>query len=223
MIEFNNVYFSYKNQPVLNDATFKVEKGDFSFLIGRSGAGKSTIFQMIYANIFPSEGTVNVGDYITKNIKEKDIPNLRRQVGIIFQDFRILSDRNIYDNLAFILQVTNAKKKVIKKRVFNVLSDVGLVHRQKSFASELSGGEKQRIAIARAIINDPPIIIADEPTGNLDPETTQEILDILIKINKRGTTVLFATHNYDLVERTDGKVFRIKDSKITELNTQSKF
>ena len=168
---------------------------------------------MIYMNILPSSGTVEFNKYDSKSIRPKQLPLLRRKIGIIFQDFKLLKDRNIYENLSFVLEATNTPGKEIKRRVTNALSDVGLSHKRKSMPSELSGGEKQRVAIARAILNEPIIILADEPTGNLDPETSGEILEILKKINMRGTAVLFATHNYEIVKSMNTKIIKLENGK----------
>jgi cell division transport system ATP-binding protein len=214
MLSFNSVEFSYNNQPVFTDLTFDVNDGEFCFLIGKSGSGKSTILQMIYMNIFPQSGTVQVAEYNSKTIKPGQLPCLRRKLGVVFQDFKLLRDRNIFDNLSFILEVTGKSKKEIRKRIYKSLDDVGLLHRQQSMPDELSGGEKQRIAIARAVINEPVLLLADEPTGNLDPETSHEIVDIFRKINAKGTAVLFATHNYEIVKKYDAKILKIDDGKI---------
>ncbi len=213
MLNINSVEFNYSSIPVFTDLSLSVNQGEFVFLIGRSGSGKSTLLQMIYMNILPSSGTVEFDRYDSKTIKPKDLPFLRRKIGIIFQDFKLLKDRNIYDNLSFVLEATNTPAKEIKRRITNSLSDVGLLHRRKSMPSELSGGEKQRVAIARSILNEPILILADEPTGNLDPETSSEILEILKKINLRGTAVLFATHNYDIVKSMNAKIIKLENGK----------
>ena len=213
MLSFSNVQYSYPQQMIFNDLNFTLEHGEFNFLIGRSGAGKSTLLQLIYMNLQPELGVVQVAGYDSKTIRSSELPLLRRKIGIVFQDYKLLSDRNIYENLSFILEVTNTPRKEIKKRVNNALTDVGLVHRRFSMPDELSGGEKQRVAIARAIINDPILILADEPTGNLDPETSNEILDIIMKIHGRGTAVLFATHNYEIVKKYDHKIIKLEDGK----------
>ncbi|HET55334.1 MAG TPA: cell division ATP-binding protein FtsE [Ignavibacteria bacterium] len=213
MLNFNNVEFAYPNQPVFNDLNFECEPGEFVFLIGKSGSGKTTFLQMIYMNILPQSGYVQVGEYSSNTIREKDLPYLRRKIGVIFQDFKLLDDRNVYDNIAFVLQVTGVPRRQIKRKVFQALSEVGLSHKQKNMPNELSGGEKQRVAIARAIVNDPMIILADEPTGNLDPETSDEIINFLKKINNRGTSVICATHNYELVKRLDTRIIKLQDGK----------
>lgn len=213
MLNINHIEFSYSNHTVFTDLSLSVNQGEFVFLIGKSGSGKSTLLQMIYMNILPSSGTIEFDKYDSKSIKPKYLPFLRRKIGIIFQDFKLLKDRNIYENLSFVLEATNTPGKEIKKRITNALSDVGLFHRRKSMPSELSGGEKQRVAIARSILNEPILILADEPTGNLDPETSGEILEILKKINLRGTAVLFATHNYEIVKSMNVKIIKLENGK----------
>ncbi len=213
MLSFSNVDFSYPNQPVFIDLNFELEHGEFAFLIGKSGAGKSTLLQLVYMNILPNSGIVQVGNYDSKTIKPRELPYLRRKLGIVFQEFRLLNDRNIYENLSFVLEATNTPHKEIKRRVNDALTDVGLVHRRYSMPLELSGGEKQRVAIARAVLNDPILILADEPTGNLDPDTSGEILEIIRKIHQRGTAVLFATHNYEIVKKVNAKIIKLEDGK----------
>lgn len=222
MLTFNGVDFNYKNQPVFSDLNLQIEQGEFVFMIGKSGVGKTTLLRMIFMDLFPESGYVEVGDYSSETIQEKDIPFLRRKVGMVFQDFQLLPDRNVYDNLAFVLQVTGNPRKVIKKKVMNALSEVGLAHKQKNMPHQLSGGEKQRVAIARATINDPFLILADEPTGNLDPETSEEILSILKKINSRGTSVIFATHNYELVRKFEAKIIKLDNGKAVKVLIKKK-
>lgn len=217
MLTFNNVEFNFKNQPVFTDLNFNIDEGEFVFLIGKSGAGKTTLLQMIYMNVIPQSGYVQFDRFSSDTIKPKSLPDLRRSIGIIFQDFKLLDDRTVYENLAFILQITGANRKQIKRKVFQVLSEVGLAHKQKNKLHQLSGGERQRVVIARAIINDPKLIIADEPSGNLDPETSEEILEILTSINRRGTSVLFATHDYDLVKKHKARIVRLKGGIIEDL------
>jgi cell division transport system ATP-binding protein len=222
MLIFSNVDFKYTNEPIFNDLNLSVDQGEFVFLIGKSGAGKTTLLQLIYMNLIPQSGYIIVSDYSSDTIKPKDLPFLRREIGIIFQDFKLLEDRSIYENLAFVLQVTGIPSKNIKRKVYHALSDVGLSHKQNNMPNELSGGEKQRIAIARAIINEPLIVLADEPTGNLDPETSSEILDILKKINTRGTSVIFATHNYNIVKKHDAKIIKLEDGKAIKVKLKRK-
>ena len=222
MLTFNSVDFQFKNQPVFTDLNLEIAQGEFVFLIGKSGVGKTTLLRMIFMDLFPDSGYVEVGDYSSETINENDLPFLRRKVGMVFQDFQLLADRNVYDNLAFVLQVTGNSSKVIKKKVINALSEVGLAHKQKNMPHQLSGGEKQRVAIARAMINDPFLILADEPTGNLDPETSEEILAILKKINSRGTSVILATHNYELVRRFEAKIIKLDGGKAVKVLIKKK-
>lgn len=217
MLIFNHVDFSYPNQPVFQDLNLQIDQGEFVYLIGKSGIGKTTLLQMIYMDILPQSGYVQVGEYSSESIKPKDLPYLRRKIGIVFQDFQLLHDRNVYDNLSFVLSVTGSSKKNNKKKIINALSEVGLSHKQNNMPYELSGGEKQRVAIARAIINEPFLVLADEPTGNLDPDTADEILEILKKINARGTSVILATHNYDLVRKHNAKIIRLEGGKAVKV------
>ncbi len=214
IIELKDLEFGYNGQEIIAGASFEMAPGEFMFLVGKSGSGKSTLMQLIYFNLLPTKGEITVGDFSSKKIKHKDILKVRRKLGIIFQDFKLIRDRNVYENLAFILEVTGYNPKNIKKKVLEVLNEVGLVHKLKSKPEELSGGEIQRVGIARAIINNPMLILADEPTGNLDPENSIEILELLKRINAKGTAVIFATHNYEMVKRGDGKILRLNNGKL---------
>jgi len=222
MLTFKNVAFSYPTQPIFADLNINIENGEFSFLIGKSGSGKSTLIQLVYMNYPPDAGEIIAAGYNSRTIKRKELPYLRRRLGIIFQDFRLLNNRNIYDNLAFVLEATGVSSKEIKKKVNDVLTEVGLFHKRNSMPDKLSGGEKQRVSIARAVINDPVLILADEPTGNLDPETADEIIEILKKINSRGTTVLIATHNYEIVKKNPAKIYKLEDGKALVAVTKPK-
>lgn len=222
MLIFNHVDFNYPNQPVFQDLNLQIDQGDFVFLIGKSGIGKTSLLQMIYMDLFPQSGYVQVGDYSSETINSKDLPYLRRKIGIVFQDFQLLPDRNVYDNLSFVLNATGSSKKMNKKKIINALSEVGLAHKQNNMPHELSGGEKQRVAIARAIINEPFLVLADEPTGNLDPDTADEILEILKKINSRGTSIILATHNYDLVRKHNAKIIRLEGGKAVKVLLKKK-
>ncbi|MFA7288908.1 MAG: ATP-binding cassette domain-containing protein [Melioribacteraceae bacterium] len=213
MLAITSVDFSYSTQPVFKNLNISIDQGEFAFLIGKSGSGKSTLLKLIYMDLIPHSGTVEFDIYNSSLIKSYELPFLRRKLGIVFQDFKLLEDRTVYANLSFVLKLTGTPSKQIKRKIMHALSDVGLSHKQNNYPSELSGGERQRIAIARAIINEPLLIIADEPTGNLDPETAIEILDIFKKINSRGTSILFATHNYDLVKRMDTKIYKLEDER----------
>jgi len=201
MIQFFNVDLNYGHKKILHHVTFRLRKGEFLYLIGPTGAGKSSVLKLIYFDAFPDAGTVIVNQYSSAKIKNREIPYIRRKIGVIFQDFKLLPDRDVYDNVAFALQVTGARSSDIKKRVLRILNEVGLGHRRSHFPRELAGGEQQRVAIARALINEPFILLADEPTGNLDPKSATEVLEILESINKRGTAILMATHNYSLIKQ----------------------
>lgn len=222
MLTFNNVEFKYSNQPVFNNLNLQVNQGDFTFLIGKSGSGKSTLLQMVYMDIIPQSGYVQVGEFSSDTIKIKNLPKLRRMLGVVFQDYKLLEDRTVYDNLAFILYVIGIPRKQINQKIIDALDDVRLKHKAENMPSELSGGEKQRVAIARAIINNPKLILADEPTGNLDPKTSDEIMEILKDINSKGTAILFATHNYDIVKKTEANILKIADGKATKVKLKSR-
>ncbi len=218
MVEFNNVSVWFGDNLVFKDLNFKVNDGEFVFITGPTGSGKSTLLRLIYMDIFPNRGKVVVGKFDSKKIKKRQIPYLRRRLGIVFQDFKLLDDRNVFENVAFALYVTGAKKKEINKKVLMALTEVGLSHKKNSMPDELSGGEQQRVAIARAIVNEPFLILADEPTGNLDPDTSAGIIELLKKINLRGTSVIMATHNYSIVEMVkDAKVFQISNHTLVQL------
>ncbi len=217
MISFTNVSFAFANSVVLHDVSLQVKPGEFVFLVGQTGCGKSTLLRLMYMDIIPQHGTVVVGKYSSSTIAQREKPHLRRTLGIVFQDFRLLEDRNVFDNVAFTLHVTGAKGKEIKKRVLHALADVGLSHQRNKMPHELSGGEQQRVAVARALVNNPLVLLADEPTGNLDPETSHEILELLKNINTRGTAVVMATHNYNLVRKMHERILQMQDAKLIEV------
>ncbi len=203
MIQFSHVTKIYDNTcKALGDVSFFVDKAEFVFLTGKSGAGKTTLLKHIYMEEFPSSGQIFVCGYDSKNVKNRlnEIPFLRRKLGIVFQDFKLLSDRNVYDNVAFVLRVTGRREKEIKRKVFEVLALTGLSHKCLNYPHQLSGGEQQRVCIARAIVNDPWVLLADEPTGNLDFTVSQEIFQLLQKINSWGTTVIMSTHDLQLIK-----------------------
>jgi cell division transport system ATP-binding protein len=216
MIELYNVSLSYGKRDVLNNITFIIKKSEFVYLIGPTGIGKSSILKLIYFQEFPDSGTVKVNQYNSNNIRIKDIPYLRRSLGIVFQDFKLLPDRNVFENIAFSLYVTGAKKKGIHKKVLRVLTEVGLGHRRNKYPNDLSGGEQQKTAIARALVNDPTILLADEPTGNLDPAAAEEVLILLERINQRGTAILMATHNYDIIKKYPHRVLVLDNGELKE-------
>lgn len=213
ILSFEHVEFNYPDLQVFSDLHFDLNYGEFAFIIGKSGIGKSTLMQLIYMNIFPDSGSVKVGDFNSVTIKPHQIPLLRRKLGVVFQDFKLLQNRNVYENLAYVLKATNTPIRDIKRKINDALADVGLSHKRLSMPNNLSGGEQQRVTIARAIINDPILVLADEPTGNLDPDTSNEILAILKNVNKKGTAVLVATHNYELVKKANERIIKLDEGK----------
>ncbi|MBO6795115.1 MAG: cell division ATP-binding protein FtsE [Balneolaceae bacterium] len=217
VIELSNISLSYENRQVLKGVNFKLRNGEFCYLIGPTGIGKSSILKMLYRDVEPDSGTVRVTDMPVNKLSMKQVPILRRKLGIVFQDFQLLQDRNVFENVAFALQVTGEKPKYIKQRVLEVLSMVGLSHRSKNMPGDLSGGEQQRVVIARALANEPRILLADEPTGNLDPKATKDIMEILKHINNRGTAVLMITHDYSIVKKYPYRTVRILDGKVQDL------
>ena len=215
MIRFKNVFKAYpKGSLALKDVSFHVAKAEFVFLTGHSGAGKSTVLKLIYCEELPTSGQVQVSGFQTHSMSPRDIPRIRRRVGIIFQDFRLLSDRTAEENVAFALEVTGARRSVIGPKVMRVLTQVGLAAKAKAYPHELSGGEQQRVAIARALVNDPFVLLADEPTGNLDERATRGIFQLLRDINANGTAVLMATHDLDLVRGTSYRTIEIQDGAV---------
>ncbi len=198
----------------LQDVNVHIEPGEFVFVVGPSGAGKSTFIKMLFREVLPTTGSIFVNGTDIMALTPKEIPYMRRQLGIIFQDYRRLPDRTVYENVAFAMQVIEAPHRKIKRQVLNVLDLVGLRHRSDAYPNELSGGEPQRIAIARAIVNDPLLVIADEPTGNLDPETSWDIMEIFKEINATGTTIVMATHDKDVVDAMGKRVIAIEKGRI---------
>ena len=215
MIQFTNVVKTYQQgNNALNGATMQIEDGEFVFLIGPSGSGKSTIIKLITGELKPTSGTVHVNGYSLERIRKREVPYLRRTVGVVFQDFRLINKMTVYDNVAFAMRVVGAREREIRERVPYVLDLVGLSSKEHRHPGELSGGEQQRLAIARALINNPSTIIADEPTGNLDPQMSFEIMSLLQEINNLGTTMLVVTHAKDLVERFNKRTIVINDGLI---------
>lgn len=215
MLEMIDVSKIYPGGSVaLQDINVRIEQGEFVFIVGPSGAGKSTFFKMLFREVLPSSGKVIVNGHDLVKMTDKEIPYFRRQLGIVFQDYRLLPDRTVYDNVAFAMQVIETPYRKIKRRVNDVLDLVGLRKRANAYPTELSGGEQQRIAIARAIVNDPILLIADEPTGNLDPETSWEIMDIFREVNKSGTTIVMATHDREIVDEMEKRVIAIEHGHI---------
>lgn len=215
MIKMLNVSKRYSNGVVaVSNMNLNIKKGDFVFLVGPSGAGKSTFIKMLLKEESPTTGRVVVDDLDITKLHRRKVPELRRKIGVVFQDFRLLPNKTVYENIAFAMEITEAKPRDIRKHVPMVLSIVGLADKQKMYPSQLSGGEQQRVSIARAIINNPPILIADEPTGNLDPETSKEIMKLLLQINRRGTTVLMATHDREIVDLMKQRVIAIEKGHV---------
>lgn len=211
MIEFKNVSKVYNNNIfALSNINVKIEKGEFVFLVGPSGAGKSTFIKMLLKEVQPTNGSIIINDLDITNLKRKEIPYYRRKIGVVFQDFRLIPTLNVYENVAFAMRVVEAPLKEIRKKVPMVLSLVGLANKYKAFPHELSGGEQQRVSLARAIVNNPSILIADEPTGNLDPETAMDIMETLNDINHAGTTILMATHAKDIVDNMRKRVIAVE-------------
>ncbi len=215
MIEFRNVSKTYgTGTEAVHKANFNIDKGEFAFLVGSSGSGKSTLIKLILKEENPTSGNIIINGKDTTYLKPKRVPFLRRSMGVVFQDFRLLPDKTVYDNVAFAMYIVNATKKHIRRQVPMVLSLVGLSNKAKVYPNELSGGEQQRVALARALVNNPSMLIADEPTGNLDPDTAWDIMTLLDDINKRGTTVVVATHAKDIVDRMKKRVIQIEDGHI---------
>lgn len=215
MITLENVSKSYaKGQPALNDVSLHIDKGEFVFIVGNSGSGKSTLIKLLLKELEPTSGTIIVNDQNLGKMKRRKVPKYRRGVGVVFQDFRLLKDRNVYENVAFAQRVIERPNRVIKKRVPEILTLVGLAEKYKSFPRELSGGEQQRVALARALVNCPNILLADEPTGNLDPKNSLEIMKLLEEINERGTTVLVVTHNREIVNSFRKRVITMRKGVI---------
>ncbi|HLR25792.1 MAG TPA: cell division ATP-binding protein FtsE [Fodinibius sp.] len=218
VINFDNVSVTYDHRPVLDNINFSLGNGEFAYLIGQTGAGKSSFLRLIYRDLVPNSGRVQVADFEVTSISNKEIPYLRRRLGIVFQDFQLLPDRTVYENVAFSMKVTGAKNNYIKQRVLEVLGMVGLSHKRKSMPEDLSGGEQQRVVIARSLANEPRIMLADEPTGNLDPQASAEIMQLLEKINNRGMAVLMVTHDYDTVRDYPHRTLKLDKGGIYEVN-----
>ncbi len=214
MIEFYNVSLNIDGKEILQNVSFRLFKGEFAYIVGPSGAGKSTILKLIYMDIFPDQGMVIVNNYSSAKIRRHEIPYLRRELGVVFQDFKLLPDRNVYENVAFALRATGGKPREIRHRVVRMLNEVNLSQQRSMLPEKISGGEKQRVAIARAIINDPFIVLADEPTGNLDARTSREIMEIFERINRKGTAILMATHDQSLIEQYPHRVIKIEEGRI---------
>lgn len=216
-IELTNVTVQFDNLTVLDRVNFSLGIGEFCYVIGKTGAGKSSFLKLLYRDLKPNTGIVNIADFEVSSLPDKEVPFLRRRIGIVFQDFQLLPDRNVYENVAFALRVTGQKKRYIKQRVLEVLGLVGLSHKRKAMPNDLSGGEQQRVVIARALANEPRLLLADEPTGNLDPEASASIMELLKQINNRGMAVLMVTHDYDVVRKYPFRTVQVKNGSLNEI------
>ncbi|KRN05964.1 cell division ATP-binding protein FtsE [Liquorilactobacillus sucicola DSM 21376 = JCM 15457] len=215
LIEFKHVFKEYDNKVIAaNDLNIVIDQGEFVYVVGPSGAGKSTFIKMMYREEVPTSGQIKINEFELEKIKNREVPFLRRELGVVFQDFKLLPKLTVFENVAYALQVIEKEPVEVKKRVEHVLSLVGLADKADVFPNELSGGEQQRIAIARAIANEPRILIADEPTGNLDPKTANDIMEIIERINKQGTTIVMATHNSSIVNERKHRVIEIDDGRV---------
>ena len=222
IVALENATVRNDNKLLFNKLNFKINSGDFVFLIGRTGAGKSSLLKILYGDLPLTEGEGNIVGYNLKNLKDREIPLLRRKLGVVFQDFKLLPDRTVYDNLAFVLKATGwSKKEKINQRVKEVLTLVNVDSDSSKFPFELSGGEQQRVAIARALLNNPQLIIADEPTGNLDPETSKEIMQLFKVLHQGGITIIMATHDYNMIVKFPGKIYQCAEGKIKEVIAKS--
>lgn len=202
---------------VLKNVNFEINEGEFVYLIGKTGSGKSSLLKTLYADLPAKEGSITIADFDLRKIRRRDIPMLRRKIGIVFQDFQLLYDRSVEENLSFVLDATGWKDEVaINKRIDEVLQQVGLPGKRKSMPHQLSGGEQQSIAVARALLNDPKLILADEPTGNLDPETTNDIMNLLLDISSKGKTILMATHNYNLILKYPSRIIKCDEGTVID-------
>lgn len=216
VIELSDISVNQKNKLVLAGVNLSINKGEFVYLIGKTGSGKSSLMQLLYADLPVEKGIARICGFDLTTIKKKQVPFLRRKLGIVFQDFQLLDDRSVEENLLFVLKATGWKdKSEIERRIIEVLEEVELISKMQAMPHQLSGGEQQRIVIARALLNHPDVILADEPTGNLDPETSNGIMKVLMKISESGKTVMMATHNYNLIHKFPGKIIKCEEGTIT--------
>ncbi len=222
IVKFNNVSFSYPSKDIFKNASLELKEGEFVFLVGESGIGKTTLMKLLYFDLKPDEGTVQLEKYSSTDIDKSSIPELRQRIGIVFQDFKLLNDRNVFENIALPLNISGEKKEYIKKKVYDVASTVGLLNRLNEMPYDLSGGEQQRVVIARSVVNDPILLFADEPTGNLDPFIALDIIKLLLKINMSGTSIIVATHNFDIIKRfKDKRIIQIKDERLFDVRVKN--
>lgn len=217
LIETSGLSVFQEDTKILDNVNIKVDVGDFVYFIGKVGSGKSSMLKTLYAELPVVDGTAKVAGFELEGIKAKQVPFLRRKIGMVFQDFELMTDRNVYENLKFVLKATNwTDKNDIDIRINEVLESVGMLDKRTSLASKLSGGEKQSISIARALLNNPPIVFADEPTGNLDPESVVQIMDILYKLQESGKAVVMVTHNYNILKKYPGRIYNFENGSVTE-------
>jgi len=219
VIQISKATIFQENNPVVTDVNVEIKKGEFVYLIGKTGSGKSSLLKTLYGELPLKQGTGSVAGFDLTTLKRKDVPSLRRKLGIVFQDFQLLSDRSVYENLRFVMKATGWKNEdEIRKQITDVLNEVALSGKGEKMPFELSGGEQQRVTVARALVNNPEIILADEPTGNLDPETSQEVMTLLLSIAKSGTAIVFATHDFILYNKYPARTLKFENGKISELN-----
>ena len=222
VLEYKKATINITEEKSIKNINFSIAENEFIYLIGKTGSGKSSILRTMYADKNLSEGDLKIFDIDLKKIKKKEVPFLRRKIGIVFQDFKLLPDRTVFKNLEFVLRATNWKSNIkIQERIIDVLKKVELEHLKDKFPNALSGGEKQRISIARAILNEPKLILADEPTGNLDPATSESIMNLLLEINDSGSAIIMATHDYNLISKNPKRTIRVEDERLFELSKKT--
>lgn len=222
VLEYKKATINITEEKSIKNINFSIAENEFIYLIGKTGSGKSSILRTMYADKNLSEGDLKIFDFDLKKIKKKEIPFLRRKIGIVFQDFKLLPDRTVFKNLEFVLRATNWKSNIkIQERIIDVLKKVELEHLKDKYPNALSGGEKQRISIARAILNKPKLILADEPTGNLDPATSESIMNLLLEINESGSAIIMATHDYNLISKNPKRTIRVEDERLFELSKKT--